>query len=82
MNMHLTPHWHPASGVSFAIVNNLIETTDGYELEYDIYLTDEIVSATIADASGGIGVDFLLKMPIGMGDIDPSTVQFASEFDV
>jgi hypothetical protein len=71
----------PAAEVTFSIVNNLVEKSGKYELEYDIYLTEQAVSANIADPSAGLGVDMFIKMPVGMGEIDPTTISFASEFD-
>ena len=59
-----------------------MENSGGYELEYDIYLTEQAVLENIADPSAGLGVDMFIKMPAGMGNIDPATIAFATEFEV
>ena len=50
-----------------------MENSGEYELEYDIYLTEQAV-LNIADPSAGLGVDMFIKMPAGMGNIDPTTI--------
>ena len=70
----------PAPGVSFAVVNNLITTADGYELEYDIYITDEVIAEYIEDPTGGLNIDMMIKMPSGMGEVNETSVSFSDEF--